>query len=65
MFYSVHFYNILGRTHKQIKDHYFNYLKVDYNRADWTLEEDLQLIKLINLLGKNWKVVEEQLIGRT
>lgn len=56
---------IAGRTPKQIKDHYQNYLKTDLNRNDWTLEEDLELIRLINLHGKNWKAIEEGLTGRS
>jgi hypothetical protein len=54
-----------GRTPKQIKDHYQNYLKDDSNRNDWTLEEDVELVRLLNTYGKNWKLIEEGLTGRS
>jgi myb proto-oncogene protein len=54
-----------GRTIKQIRDHYENNLKPDVNRNEWTLEEDLLLIDLVNKFGRNWKEIEDRLRGRS
>jgi hypothetical protein len=41
---KVCFFFYLGRTHKQIKEHYLNYLRPEINKDKWTLEEDLKLV---------------------
>ena len=56
---------ILGRTHKQIKEHYVNYLRPEIKRDDWTLEEDMLLVNLLNEHGKNWRAIENILVNRT
>jgi hypothetical protein len=48
-----------------LKEHYTNYLKPELIKSEWTLEEDLELIRLINIHGKNWKMVESEFIGRS
>lgn len=35
-----------------------NYLKPDLLKSEWTIEEDLELIRLINFYGKDWKIIE-------
>lgn len=32
--------------------------------CDWTLEDDLKLVDLLNFYGKNWKEIEERFDGR-
>lgn len=34
---KVCLFNYLGRTSKQIKEHYFNFLKPDIKKEDWTI----------------------------
>jgi hypothetical protein len=46
-----------GRISRQAKDHYHNYLKEDSNRNEWTLEEDVELIRLLKTHRKNYKLI--------
>lgn len=62
---KVHLFLSLERTHKQIKEHYVNYLRPEIKRDDWTLEEDFMLVQLLNEHGKNWKAIEDILVNRT
>lgn len=54
-----------ARNHKQLKDHYENYLRPNLTTEEWTLEEDLLLVGLINQHGKNWKLVQRKLPHRS
>jgi len=40
----VTFLIYLERTHKQVKEHYMNYLRPSIKKDDWSLEEDLKLV---------------------
>ena len=42
-----------------------NYLRPEIRKDEWTLEEDLLLVNLLNKNGKNWKFIEEHFPGRT
>lgn len=42
-----------------------NYLRPEIKRDQWTMEEDLQIIELINKYGKRWKLIERELGNRT
>ena len=55
----------LERTHKQLKEHYLNYLRPEIKKEEWTLEEDLKLVELLNRYGKEWKIIERNFEGRT
>lgn len=46
---------ITDRNARQIKQHYNNYLRPGVMDCDWTLENDLKLVELLNLYGKSWK----------
>ncbi len=39
---------LLDRNYKQLKDHYENYLRPNLKKGEWTVEDDLLLINLIN-----------------
>lgn len=54
-----------ARTQKQIKEHYINFLRPNIKKDDWTLQEDLKLVRLMNMYGKNWKYLEQNFEGRT
>jgi len=48
---------ILERNAKQIKEHYKNYARPGIDKSEWSLDEDLKLVALINKNGKNWKLI--------
>lgn len=48
-----------------MKEHYHNYLRPEIKKDEWTLEEDLKLIELLNRYGKEWKIIERSFEGRT
>ena len=54
-----------GRNHKQLKDHYENYLRPDLSKEEWTLEEDLELIDLFNTYGKDWRLIQDKMSSRS
>lgn len=59
---------IPGRTSKQCRERWFNYLdpKLKPARAEWTEEEDVRLCELINVHGHKWSLVARLLnSGRT
>ena len=56
---------ILDRSAKLIKEHYTNHLAPDVRRENWTLEEDLLMIELLNKVGKNWQLIATKMEGRT
>ena len=56
---------ILERNDKQLKDHYLNYLRPNLNKGQWSIDDDLRLIELINTYGKNWKLIEETMTDRS
>ena len=50
----------LGRTPKQVRERYVNFLRPNLNNERWSIEEDLRLVDLINKYGRKWnKIVEE------
>lgn len=53
------------RNHKQLKDHYENYLRPNLSKEEWTLEEDLELIELFNTYGKDWKLIQKKMFRRS
>ena len=42
-----------------------NYLRPEIRKDEWTLDEDLLLVNLLNNNGKDWKMIEEHFPGRT
>ena len=34
-------------------------------KSEWTLDEDVELVRLINLYGKDWKTIEANFSGRS
>lgn len=48
-----------------MRDHYVNYLKPEISKGEWTLEEDVELVRLFNLHGKDWRAIEQSLPGRS
>ena len=54
-----------GRTPKQIRDRYINYLKEGLKNEPWTNEEDEILIKLFKEIGPKWSKMMPDLPGRS
>lgn len=54
-----------GRNFKQLKEHYENFLQPNLDKKQWTIEEDLQLIELINKEGQRWKYIQELMPHRS
>lgn len=49
---------IKGRTAKQIRDRYFNYLVPGYFKGEWTKQEDEMIKQLFYLMGPKWSVIQ-------
>ena len=54
-----------GKTAKQIRDRWNNYLAPLINKSDWTSKEDELLKSLVNAYGKKWGLVSKSLFGRS
>lgn len=56
---------IKGRTAKQIRDRYFNYLFPGFFSGEWSNEEDELLIELYNKYGPRWTVLQKSFQNRS
>ena len=54
-----------GRTSKQCRDRYSNYLIPGFSKREWTIEEDELLIKLYNNNGSRWSVIQKSFPNRS
>lgn len=54
-----------GRTPKQCRDRYCNYLFPGYFRGEWSKEEDDLLVKLYSEVGPKWSVIKKSFIDRS
>lgn len=54
-----------GRTAKQCRDRYSNYLIPDYFQGEWSFEEDSLLIKLFNENGAKWSTIQKSFPNRS
>lgn len=54
-----------GRTPKQIRDRYMNYLRDGLNKSPWTLQEDFLLIQMHKYVGPKWSKMAIKLPGRS
>ena len=57
--------NIKGTTPRQCRERYEFYLKPIINTGPFTLEEDLQLIKLVQKIGNKWSKIKEHFENRS
>lgn len=53
-----------GRTAKQCRDRYVNYLKPGLTNIEWTKKEDDVLIELFNKFGPKWAVINKNFKNR-
>lgn len=54
-----------GRTGKQCRERWLNYLDPSIKREVWTQEEDIELIELHRKYGNKWAQFAKVLVGRT
>ncbi|KAK8837622.1 hypothetical protein M9Y10_036154 [Tritrichomonas musculus] len=53
-----------GRTAKQCRDRYCNYLSEPHSNCPWNPEEDEILLSLLKLLGPKWVEISHHIPGR-
>lgn len=58
-------YFIDGRTAKQWRDRYSNYLAPGFFQGEWSEEEDSLLIKLYNENGSKWSIIQKSFPNRS
>ncbi|KAK8841529.1 hypothetical protein M9Y10_027150 [Tritrichomonas musculus] len=54
-----------GRTAKQCRDRYCNYLAVPQSNKPWDIEEDEQLLALLTKIGPKWVEISRHIPGRS
>ena len=53
------------RTGKQCRERYYNHLKGDIKKGDWSSEEDKLIVELQAKYGNHWAKIAKSLPGRT
>ena len=56
---------LVGRTPKQCRDRYSNYLAPGFFKGEWSKEEDELLSKLYAEIGPKWSVLQKSFPGRS
>jgi len=54
-----------GRLGKQCRERWYNHLNPAINKADWSPEEDQQIVDLHEKLGNKWADIAKEMKGRT
>ena len=55
----------LDHSSKQIRERYINFLRSDIVQKPWSPEEDMVIMKGVKKNGRKWKVLEQELEGRS
>ena len=58
-------YKIMGRTGKQCRERWLNHLNPEVNKGPWTQEEEEQLFMLRKAFGHKWKLIAQNMPGRS
>ena len=54
-----------GRNARQIREHYDNHLRPGVDHGEWTIDEEMALMELLNRHGKEWKKILQCFPQRT
>lgn len=54
-----------GRTCKQCRERWINYLDPELKHYPWTVEEDSKLVSLQSQLGNHWAMIAREMPGRS
>ena len=54
-----------GKTARQCRDRYMNYLRDGISNKPWTEEEDLHLLQRVNEFGTHWSKISRFFVGRS
>ena len=54
-----------GRTPKQCRDRYCNYLSQPHKKEPWSPEEDKIILKMLSLIGPKWVEISKYIPGRS
>ncbi|OHS92783.1 Myb-like DNA-binding domain containing protein [Tritrichomonas foetus] len=57
--------NLPGRTARQCRERYTNYLRPDLNKSQWTIQEDEMLGQKYQIYGPQWKIISTFFPGRS
>lgn len=57
--------NLPGRTPRQCRDRYVNYLSAGLQNGPWTHEEDTKLLNLYNKYGSKWALIQKSFPKRS
>lgn len=57
--------HIPGRSGRQCRDRYYNYLKPGYINGEWTPQEDEIIKEQFELYGSQWSLIEKMLPKRS
>lgn len=54
-----------GRSPRQCRDRWANYINPTLIQREWTIAEDQYLLQKYNQIGPHWRILSEQFIGRS
>jgi myb proto-oncogene protein len=54
-----------GRSGKQCRERWHNHLSPDVNKAEWTADEDAEIVRKVQELGTRWSEIVKSFPGRT
>ena len=54
-----------GRSTRQCRDRWTQYLSPSANNSEWTQDEDTRLMRLYNEIGPRWAIISKYFDGRT
>lgn len=57
--------HVQGRTSRQCRERWVNYLDPEVNKVSWTIEEDMKLQNLVEQYGQKWSRMVGHFDGRT
>ena len=56
---------IAGRIGKQCRERWYKHLDPSIRKSKWTIEEDIEIVRLYCEYGSSWSKIAQVLSGRT